>query len=124
MFYHLLADLVMLFHFSFILFAVLGALLVVKWPKLVWLHIPVVLWAMGIEFYGGICPLTPIENELRIKAGEAGYSGGFIANYIGAVIYPGEITHTVGMILGTSVLVINAILYGWVIKRRRRLNKN
>ncbi len=118
MVYKLLAELVMLLHFGFIVFAVLGALLVMHWPRLVWLHLPVVLWAIAIEFYGGICPLTPLENWLRIMEDESGYAEGFVAHYLGAVIYPGEITASIGIMLGVGVLMINLVLYGWIIKRR------
>ena len=121
MVYKLLADLVMLLHFAFILFAVLGALLVVRWPRLAWIHLPAALWAMGIEFYGGICPLTPLENQLRIMGNNAGYSESFIQHYIGAMIYPGEITPTIGILLGMIVLLINLGLYTWVIRRLRQL---
>ena len=117
--YSFLADLVMLLHFGFIIFAVLGALLVARWPRLVWLHLPTAFWAMWIEFYGGVCPLTPLENRLRSMGGEAGYSESFIGHYIGAVIYPGEITTTVKIMLGLGVLIINLGLYAWLIKHRR-----
>ncbi len=119
MIYKLLADLVMLFHLGFILFAMLGALLVIRWPRLVWLHLPVALWAMAIEFYGGICPLTPLENWLRIMADEGGYAENFITHYIGAVIYPGEITTAIRVMLGIGVLAINLALYALVIKQQR-----
>lgn len=119
MIYLILADLVMLLHFVFIIFAVLGALLVARWPRLIWLHLPTALWALGIEFYGGICPLTPLENWLRIQGGKADFSGSFIQHYIGAVIYPGEMTTTLRIMLGLGLLAINLGLYSWIIKRRR-----
>ena len=118
--YSFLADLVMLLHFGFIIFAVLGALLVARWPRLVWLHLPTAFWAMWIEFYGAVCPLTPLENRLRSMGGEAGYGESFIEHYIGAVIYPGEITTTVKIMLGLGVLIINLGLYAWLIKRWRQ----
>jgi len=121
MVYKLLADLVMLLHFAFILFAVLGALLVMRWPRLVWVHLPAALWAMGIEFYGGICPLTPLENQLRFMSSNAGYDESFIQHYIGSLIYPGEITPTIGIVLGMVVLLINLGLYIWIIRRLRRV---
>ncbi len=121
MIYKLLADLVMLLHFAFILFAVLGALLVMRWPRLAWVHLPAVIWAIGIEFYGGICPLTPLENQLRIMGSDAGYSESFIQHYLGALIYPGDITPTIGIVLGMAVLVINLGLYIWIINRLRQL---
>ncbi len=119
MIYSVLADLVMLFHFGFIIFAVLGALLVARWPRLTWLHLPTVAWAIWIEFTGGICPLTPLENWLRLQGGEAGYAGGFIQHYIGSVIYPGEITMTLRILLGLGLLAINLGLYIWIFRRRR-----
>ena len=118
--YKLLADSVMLLHFAFILFAVLGALLVARWPRLAWLHLPAALWAVGISLYGGVCPLTPLENRLRALAGEAGYSESFVQHYIGALIYPGVITPVTGVMLGVAVLLINLGLYLRVLKRRHR----
>ncbi len=115
--YSLLADAVIILHFAFILFAVFGALLVLRWPHLIWLQLPAVLWAAGIEFYGGVCPLTPLENHLLTLSGESGYSGSFIQHYIGAIIYPTEITPVIGAGLGTAVLLINLGLYFPLIKR-------
>lgn len=118
MFYPLLADVVMLLHFGFILFAIFGALLVARWPRLLWLHLPTVLWAMAIEFYGGVCPLTPLENHLRAMSGEPGYGESFVAHYLGALIYPGELTLTIRIALGVAVLLINLGFYLWIIRRR------
>ncbi|MDZ4262226.1 MAG: DUF2784 domain-containing protein [Pseudomonadota bacterium] len=118
MLYSLLADITMLLHFGFILFALFGALLLLRWPRLIWLHLPAALWAMGIEFYGGICPLTHLENWLHAMAGEQGYNETFIEHYLGAVIYPGELTLTIRIVLGMVVVLVNAGLYGWIIKRR------
>lgn len=120
MIFRLLADLVMLLHFGFILFAVLGALLLPRWPRLIWLHLPTVAWAMAIELYGGTCPLTPLENYLQNLGGEAGYNESFIEHYIGSVIYPGEITTSIKIMLGLGVLIINICLYTWVFKRRHQ----
>lgn len=120
--YNLLADLVMLLHFGFILFAVAGALLVARWPRLIWLHLPAALWAMTIEFYGGVCPLTPLENWLRHRGGqmdhEMGYGESFIQHHLGGVIYPAGMTTAVEITLGLALLAINLALYGWISKRR------
>ncbi len=120
MVFRLLADIVMLLHFSFILFAVLGAVLLLRWPRMIWLHLPAAIWAMAIQFYGGRCPLTPLENRLRAMAGDASYHESFIEHYIGAIIYPGEITSEIKILLGLGVLAINLGLYTWIFKRRRR----
>ena len=117
MHYGLLADLTVLLHAAFILFAVFGGLLAVRWPRIAWLHLPAVLWAAFIEFSGRICPLTPLENHYRELAGESGYTGGFIEHYILPVIYPAGLTRNIQLGLGLGVLVVNIVAYGIVIRR-------
>jgi len=114
------ADLVATLHFLFVLFVVLGGLLVLRWPRLAWLHLPAVAWGACIELMGWICPLTPLENRLRLEAGMAGYKGGFIEHYLLPVLYPAHLSRSVQIILGLSVLLINAILYGSILRRRFR----
>lgn len=118
----LLADLVVGVHFAFVLFVVLGGLLVLRWRALAWLHLPAALWGAAIEFAGWICPLTPLENHLRRLAGQAGYSGGFVENYILPVLYPAGLTRGVQIGLGVAVFAINTAVYTWVfvLARRRR----
>jgi hypothetical protein len=112
--YHLLADLIVLIHFAFALFAVLGALLAIGWRKIIWLHLPAAFWAAWIEFSGRICPLTPLENWLRTKGGGAAYSGDFIAHYIMPILYPTGLTRRLQIILGLAVVGINIIIYAYV----------
>ena len=112
--YYLLADLVVLIHFSFVLFAVLGALLVIWWRKVLWLHLPAVVWAAWIEFSGKICPLTPLENWLRIRGGGSGYGGDFVEHYLMPILYPSGLTQNVQFILGGVVVGMNLIIYGYV----------
>lgn len=120
MLYRALADLVVVFHFAFVLFVVLGGLVVVRWPRAAWIHLPVAVWGAGIEFLGGVCPLTPLENRLRRLGGEAGYQGGFVETYILPILYPGELTREVQLVLGFFVLAINAAFYFWAWRRHRR----
>jgi Protein of Unknown function (DUF2784) len=115
-----LADLTLLVHLLFVLFVGLGALLVLRWPRLAWLHLPAALWGGYIELSGAICPLTPLEISLREAGGEAGYSGGFIEHYVTAWIYPAGLTREIQIGLGVAVLVLNTAIYGWVLHRRRR----
>jgi hypothetical protein len=75
MVYRTLADLVVLVHFAFVLFVVAGALLVLRWRWVAWVHVPAAVWGALIEFAGWICPLTPLEQRLRIMGGSAGYTG-------------------------------------------------
>ena len=113
-----LADLVLLVHLAFILFVVLGSLLLRRHPRLVWLHLPAAIWAAWIEFTGGICPLTPLENHLRRLGGEAGYSGGFIEHYLLPIIYPPGLSGPLQFGLGVAVVVINLVGYAWLYRAR------
>jgi hypothetical protein len=117
--YYILADLVVFVHFLFVLFSLLGALLVIRWRKMMWLHLPTALWAAGIEFSGKICPLTPLENWLRIRAGGAGYAGDFIGQYLLWLLYPSGLTRGVQVILGAIVVGVNIGIYGYVIFLRK-----
>jgi len=120
MLYRWLADATVVLHFAFIAFVVLGGLLVLRNLRFAWLHVPAVAWVVWLEFTGAICPLTPLENALRARAGEAGYAGGFIDHYLMPVIYPAGLTPHIQVMLGAAVLVLNAIVYALVWRRRRR----
>src|SRR5688572_15254516 len=111
MFYRLAADAVLLVHMAFVLFVVFGAALVLRWPRVMWLHLPAVVWGMMIEFGGWLCPLTPLENSLRRLGGEAGYAGGFIEHYITAALYPEGLTRGLQIALGIAVALPNLVVY-------------
>ncbi len=120
MIYRALADLVLVVHLAFVLFVVLGGLLVLKWPRLAWLHVPAAVWGVLIEYKGWICPLTPLENSFRARGGGAGYSGGFIEHYIQPLLYPAGLTRGTQIVLGSLALLVNLTAYGVVIARRSR----
>ena len=117
--YRLLADFVLVLHAGFVAFVMLGALLVLRWPRLAWVHVPVAVWGAGIEFLGGICPLTPLENHWRRLAGELGYQGGFVEHYVVSVLYPDGLTRRVQLVLGALVLLVNGAIYARVLWRVR-----
>jgi hypothetical protein len=120
MFAKIAADAVMAVHFLFIAFALLGSFLVLKWPRVIWLHIPALAWGAYIELSGSICPLTPLENHFRELAGEGTYYGGFITHYLGPIIYPAGLTRG-GQYLAFGVLVaMNLIGYGLIWARWRK----
>ena len=120
----LLADAVLVLHGLFIVFVLIGAIGVARWPRLAWVHLAAVAWAVYVAAAGRICPLTPIENALRRSAGEAGYSGGFIEHYLLAVIYPDGLTRGVQIGLGVFVLALNVALYArWLAKRPRAMDR-
>lgn len=118
--YHLLANLVLILHGLFILFVVLGGLLVLWKRWMAWVHIPVALYGIAIEWIGWICPLTPLENDLRLLAGEEGYSGGFVQHYLLPLIYPANYTPTLQLILGSLVLLANVVIYSLVVLGYRK----
>jgi hypothetical protein len=117
--YGALADLVVVVHFGFVLFVVLGGLLVLRWPRLAYLHVPTAVWGALIEFTGGVCPLTPLENSLRESAGGAGYQGSFIEHYILPILYPSALTRGIQLLLGSFVVVLNLAIYAYLLRRKR-----
>ena len=121
MIYSFLADFLVLFHLVFILYVIAGALLIFKWPKTLWLHLPACFCGMTGEFTSWICLLTPWEIQLRRLAGEEGYTGSFIEQYLIPIIYPSGLNREIQMLLGSTVLIVNLSLYTLIlIKRRNR----
>ena len=118
--YRFLADGLVLLHLDFIVFVVGGGWLAWRWPRLAWLHLPVAAWGVWIEWSRGICPLTPLENAYRRRAGEAGYSGSFVEHYILPVLYPAGLTPETQWVLGAIVLLVNVLAYARLWRRRRR----
>ncbi len=115
-----LADAVVYLHLAFILFVILGGILVTFRPKVLWLHIPCVIWGMVIELAGFICPLTPLENYLRVQARQTPYSGDFVIHYIEPIIYPEGLTRELQIVLGLMVVMVNAFVYGSLFLRKKR----
>jgi hypothetical protein len=111
----LAADALVVLHFAFVLFVVLGGLLVYRWPRWAWVHVPAFVWGAVIEFNNWVCPLTPLEQRFRMAAGEEGYSGGFVEHYLLPLLYPEGLTREIQLGLGLLVLGVNALVYGiWV----------
>ncbi|MGQ0429966.1 MAG: DUF2784 domain-containing protein [Gammaproteobacteria bacterium] len=118
--WRILADAVLVLHLAFILFVVLGGLLVLRRPKLAWVHLPAMIWGAAIEFFGWICPLTPLENRLRGFGGDPGYSGGFISHYLLPLVYPTGLTRGVQLALGAFVIAVNVAVYFLLWRRLAR----
>ncbi len=117
--YAWLADLVIGVHFLFIVFAVAGGALALRWRWIPWLHLPALVWGATVEFTGWVCPLTPLENALRRAAGAATYTQGFVEHYLMPLIYPAGLTREWQWVLGGLLLVINAAVYALVWRRQR-----
>jgi hypothetical protein len=121
--FRLAANAVLLFHLAFVLFIVLGGLVVWRWPRVAWAHLPAAVWGALVELTSVICPLTPLEKWLRVRGGAAGYEGGFIAHYIVPVLYPAGLTRDVQICLGLFVLLLNGAVY-WGLARRGRITRH
>ena len=121
--YGILADIVVLVHLGFVLFALLGAVLIIWWRWILWLHLPAAFWAIWIELTGGICPLTPLENWLRIRAGQGAYRGNFVDHYLIPVLYPAGLTRHIQFLMGLIVIIINLALYMYIYFQSRRHNE-
>jgi hypothetical protein len=116
----MLADLVVVLHFLFVMFVVFGGLLALRWPKVAYVHLPVAAYGALIELVGWVCPLTPLEKRLREGAGLEAYEGGFVEHYILPVLYPSGLTRGVQLVLGALVIGVNVIIYGVIASRHRR----
>lgn len=121
-YYQWAADALVLLHLLFIAFVMGGAALLPRWPRLVWLHVPALLWAVYVETADAACPLTPLENRMRALAGTQGYGGGFIEHYLLPLLYPAELTRELQWLLALLVVAVNALLYArWLSSRPSRV---
>ena len=119
MLFNAVANLLVITHFLFVLFVILGGLLLFRWPRIAFVHLPAAIWGVMIELNNWICPLTPVEQSMRRAAGEEGYTGGFIDHYITPLIYPEGLTQEIQWLLGVIVVLVNAAIYGiWMLKRK------
>lgn len=109
--YRALADLVVVFHFAVVVFVIAGGLLVLRWRRVAWVHLPVIAWVIFAELFQRICPLTFLENWLRSRGGGEAYRGDFVAHYIIPVLYPEGLTPRIQVMLGTFIFVTNVMLY-------------
>jgi len=124
MLYRYAADATLLLHFAFIVFVVLGGLLAGCWRGVVFIHLPTAAWGVFIELTGRVCPLTYLENMLRIKAGASGYTESFVEHYLLGIIYPEGLTREIQYFLGALVAVINVAIYLWLFYRSRQKNRS
>ena len=116
----ILADALVVVHLLFVAFVVAGGFLLVRWPKLVWLHLPAAAWGAFIEFTGGICPLTPLENQMRVLGGGSAYSEDFVVRYLLPILYPENLTVPLQQVLGGVVVGVNLLAYALAYKALQR----
>ena len=115
--FRVLADAVVLVHLAFVLFVIAGSFLAWRYRPVLLAHGPALIWGIWIELSGRICPLTPLENRLRERAGESGYTGGFVEHYVVPLIYPPALTHEVQWVLAGLLIAANVVAYGLLIRR-------
>jgi hypothetical protein len=120
MIYRIVADLLVVVHFAFILFVIFGGLTVLKWHWMALVHLPVAAWGAIVELKSWVCPLTPWENKFRVLAGQDGYNEGFIEHYLLPIIYPPGLTKDIQTTLGLLVVTINLVIYGVFLYRMFR----
>lgn len=120
--YRILAELVLVMHFCFVLFVVFGGLLVLRWPSVLWLHLPAFIWGILVQCFFWACPFTPLENWFRRMGGESGYTGGFVEHYISAILYA-NVSRKFQAMLGLLLIGVNVLVYSVVFIRRRRKNR-
>ena len=118
-FFETLATLTLILHFSFILFVIFGALLILKFSKIIYFHIPAVVWGVYIELSHSICPLTHLENYFLKKAGKDQYSIDFIENYVFKIIYPPALNYEIQTYLGIFLIFVNLVIYYYIVKKSR-----
>jgi hypothetical protein len=120
MLFRVLADVAVVLHVGFVLFVVVGGVLVMRWPRVAWVHLPAAAWGAWVEFAGWVCPLTPLENALRTRGGEAAYTSSFVEQYLMPILYPAVLSRELQYVLGALVLIVNALVYAFVLRRRLR----
>lgn len=114
-----LPGLVVIVHLAFVAFASFGALLALRWPRVAWVHVPAATWAVYIELSGRLCPLTPLENMLRARAGLDEYATDFVARYLFPALYPEGLTRDAQAAIGVLVLAVNVTVYAFVYRNRK-----
>jgi Protein of Unknown function (DUF2784) len=107
---------VMLLHFAFVLFVVVGGLVLQRWPRLLPLHLLAAATGLALERLGLTCPLTQLEQDLLGLAGRPAYSGSFLQQYL-AGLAPGPWTAAHHW-LELATFLLNAVVYLYVIERR------
>ena len=119
MIYRVLADLVLVIHSCVVLFVVLGSLLLLRWPSVIRLHLPAVVWGIVVQFFFYPCPLTLLENWFRQLGGQAVYTGGFVSHYISTVLYA-HVSRPFQAFLGLLLIALNVFAYSFVLIRRHQ----
>ena len=118
--YELFANLTLILHLIFILFVIFGGLLFFIFSKIIYIHIPALLWGIYIELTNSVCPLTFLENWFLHKGELTTYSNDFIKNYLFPIIYPGGLNNEIQIYIGLSLIVFNILIYRLIYKNFKK----
>ena len=121
--FEILANITLVIHITFVLFVIFGSLLFFVTPKVIYLHLPSLVWGSYVEFSGSICPLTYLENWFLYQGNLTTYSNSFIQNYILPIIYPKNLSSELQIYLGTALIIINIIFYLLIILNLKKLSQ-
>ena len=116
--YSIAAAGVLVLHLLFILWVAFGALFTRRRPLLRWFHIASLTYGILLEILEWSCPLTPMENWLRGRAGVPTYQGGFLLHYLDAVVYP-DVPPSLLVLCAVAVCLFNLGVYAVRFRRRR-----
>ena len=120
--YELAANFTLIIHFTFICFVVFGVALFFVSKKIIYLHVPALIWGIYIELTHSVCPLTYLENWFLQQANLTTYSEGFIQNYLVPIVYPNNMTEDLQTYFATALIVANMIMYGLIISKSKQTN--
>lgn len=118
-----LANAVVVVHFAFVIFVIVGGLLLFRWWWLVFVHLPAIVWGALVEFTHWICPLTYLEDWLRERAGVAAYQGDFVTHYLMPILYPAHLTAHIQIFLGALVIGINIVIYAALLRHWQKIRR-
>ena len=122
--YELAADLTLIVHFAFIIFVVFGGILFLISTKIIYVHVPALIWGIYIELAHSVCPLTYLENWFLQKSNLPTYSEGFIQNYLVPIVYPTYLTNDLQIYFAIAIIIINMIIYGFMFsKLKKKINR-
>ena len=124
MLYQVAADVVVLLHITFVVFVAFGVVAVWRWTRLIWVHVPSVIWGITVELTSGVCPLTPLEQWLLTQSGQMGYQGAFLTHYLSPLLYPTGLTFDWQLFLAAFAAILNMFGYYFVWRFPRRLNND
>ena len=104
--------LVLVAHLAFVIFVALGGFAVPWQPWLAWVHLPIAIYGLLIEWVGWTCPLTPLEKSLRRRACMPVYEGDFLEQYVLPWLpLPGDQQRAATWV-GVGIIGLNLLAYG------------